>query len=187
MAWLLVGLGATIIGSEISDKYDEHIGKPISNFRNDRNRESFINDKEIARQERILDSKKKKVNTNIISSKYGIKNKDVNINNNTDNIVDIIYVNHDRGENPEKAIAWATYAMTAGFFNRTNTKYITLTPYSKIELIKLEMEEYVIVIRMNDKYMILNKSDFDTKNISVKDKYSVKNNPYNDMQCKWFW
>lgn len=187
MAWILAGIGAMIIGSEISDTYDTHIGKPISNFINDRNRESFINDKEIARQERIRNSKKKKGNNNEIASKYGVKIKDVNINNNTENIVDVIYVNHDRGENSEKVIAWATYVTTAGFFNRTNTICNTLTPYSEIKLIKLEIEEYAIVLHMNDKYLILDKSDFDMKNISVKDKFRVKNDIYNDMQCKWFW
>lgn len=187
MAWVLAGIGAMMISSEISDTYDTHIGKPISNFVNERNRESFINEKEIARQQRIINSKKKKSNINMIACKYGVKNKNVFINNNTENIVDVIYVNHDRGENSEKAIAWATYAMTAGFFNRTNTIYTTLTPYSKIELIKIEIDEYIIVVRVNDKYMVLDKSDFDMKNISVKDIFSVKNDIYNDMQCKWFW
>ena len=192
MAWLLVGLGVTAVGSyivsEISGAYDTAT-KPIYDYFKQREIEAGINERELRRQERIAGIKLRKAKTNMTISKLGIKLKNiVTIINNLEEAVDVIFVNFDRATSPTQAIDWAKQILSANVFNKSNTRCDHMSPYTGLELIKQEMLEYQIVLHMATKYVVLDKADFDMTDmtdISVRDKFNVKNTDVN-VECKWF-
>lgn len=190
MAWVLLGVGAlavcSYVASEISEFYDKTT-KPIRDWFDERARESAINEKEDRRQQQIEASKERKVQTNKIISKYKIVRPTTTIINNYEELVDVIFVNSDRGGNPPQAIEWAERVLSANLLDRTNTKIVTLGAFHELQLIKQEMTEYIIVLHMKNKFVTLNQTDFDSLDIMTKNKFEVKSNPTTDINCsKWF-
>jgi len=186
MAWALLGLGAfaviSYVGSEISNVYGRAT-KPIYDYFEQRETEANINEREEVRQQRIIDAKQRKAKTNATINKIGIKAKNiVSIINNTDEPIDIIFVNLDRATTSAQAIDWAKQVITTNVFNKTNTKHDILSPNSTFELVKQEMTEYHIVLRLEKKFIVLDQTDFDMLNITVKNKFNLRN-VGTDTQC----
>lgn len=177
MAWLLfgggIGAGASYVASEISDLYDK-TSKSINDLIDETKQEYINQENEAKRQEKINNYKKSHEKSNKIAGEYGLKQRNrVKIINDSEEICDIIYVNHGRAKNPNDAILWAKQELSANVFNRKNTKIDQLTPSTNMEIIPTEINEYTIVLHTKNQFVVLNKIDYDSKNIMVENKFKL--------------
>lgn len=188
MAWLLGGVVGTIfvgyVVNETAEAYDNYISKPIKNFFDERQKESFINECETQRQLRITEKKIKKENTINRLAKINVNVKQLTIYNNTEDVVDIIFVNKDRGTTKNDIIYWSQQVLKETFFKKTNTKRDMIGVSNYYHIIQSEIQEYTIVLHNDGKFVLLNQEDFKNQ-VMIKDKFYTTDNP--DINCKRFW
>lgn len=197
MAWLLLGgigfAAVTYIGSKINDAY-EGVTKPINNYIEETNKDALERDLEEKRQLKMDRTIEMHKMHNEIRDKYKIKKENtiIKLTNNTENVCDIIYVNHYNANDKNEAISWAEKVLEGKFFeggvlNKRKTKRDIIGMSSSIELIKNHFEEYFIVVHTDDnKYFVLDKNDAKSDEIKIKNKFNLNNNNNGvDFLCKW--
>ncbi len=109
--------------------------------------------------------------------------KKLTIYNNTEDVVDIIFVNKDRGTTEHDIIYWCQQVLKESFFTRTNTKRDIIGVSNHYHIIQSEIREYTIVLHINCKFVLLTQEDFKNQ-VTMKDKFYPINN---DIRCNGFW
>lgn len=189
MAWLLLGgiglVGTAYLTSEAKEFWDKTT-KPLYDKIEKENKDSEERIKEEIRQADIERKKKLYKSHNDIRTKYNIKPKPIIIlNNNTEEICTVIYVNHYMATNKDDAIRWAKKNINRDYFdgqvlNKLSTKKIDVGVNNSVELIARELEEYYIVLHINDKYIIFDQ----VKDAKINDLF--KNDTQVDLGCRMF-
>lgn len=166
---------STHITNELSETYD-NVTKPIYEYFDTADKDKDERLKEEIRQESIDKIKKKYENDNKVREKCGMKTKKygTTIINNTDFPCTIVYVNMYFGITHEKAIEWAKKVINVnyieiGVLNKLNTKKTILPPNSNISIIGKEINEYFIVLNIQDQFIVLNKINLNDESVIIKD------------------
>ncbi len=187
MAWLLGGVVGTVfisyVANETAEAYDQYISKPVKNYLDERQKEAFINACEMQRQSRISERKIKKEQVIDRLVKINVAVKKLSIYNNTEDVVDIIFVNKDRGTTENDVVSWSHKVLKESILTRTNTKRDMIGVSNHYHIIQSEIREYTIVLHINGKFVLLKQEDFKNQ-VAVKDKFYTTNH---DVSCTGFW
>jgi bifunctional DNA-binding transcriptional regulator/antitoxin component of YhaV-PrlF toxin-antitoxin module len=192
MAWLLAIPAVAVagyVGYEANKLY-EYVTDPIYAYfkKEDEDKEQRI--LEEIRQESVERTKKMYDKHDEIRKQYNLKSKDVvKLINDSNNKCTIIYVNKYSAKDGKEAITWAKQVMDinyleSGLSNKMNTKKVTLKMDTDIMIIAKEIDEYFLVLHLNDKFVLLDKIDFENKNIYVKSKFAIKDDSVEIDGCK---
>jgi hypothetical protein len=198
MAWLLLGIPAAAavgyVGYEANKLY-ESFTAPIYDYFKKEEEDKNNRILEEIRQDSIDRTNKMYEKHDGLRERFKLKSNGniIKLINNCNVMCTVIYVNKYLADNNEKgAIEWAkkvidiTY-VELGLTNKISTKKSILKPNTDIKIIPLEIKEYFIVLHLNNKYIVLDKIDFENININVKDTFTIKNNSADDEGCKgWF-
>lgn len=194
MEWLLLGGGAVITGSyllnELDNIYQKHIGIPVSNYIKKEKNDSFEREQEELRQLQ-MDRKKERYNHHQhLRNQYNLKPKyNVQFINNSENVWDVIYVNHYKAASKAQAMTWAKKKIENHLFdgevmNKLSTKKLTLGVTNSIEIIESEWDEYFIVLHSNNDYIVLDRNNIENNQIKISDLFQC--DVIEDIQCKWY-
>jgi hypothetical protein len=163
MAWIIGAVGVGYLVSTVDDYIDEKL-KPMYDYFETSENDKIQRDVESVRQEHINNKKYKKITHDQIRDKYNIQGSGfIVLNNNTNEICHVVYVNHYHAKNKEEAISWAKQVIDIKYFqlglsNKLNTKKEIIGASSNLQLIEQEFIEYFIVLMINNEYMVLDQS-----------------------------
>lgn len=195
MAWLLlvpiIGGGAVYVGHELNEWY-EKTTKPLYDYLDKENKDSEERLMEQIRSNTIDQKKETYKRNDCIRNQYGIKSpgKFIPFVNNTDNVCNLIFVNHYYAPTKEQAVEWAKKYMAMDLFdgqvlNKKNTKVVCIGVDNKYDLIKEEFDEYTIVYNSGDVYKVLNNPSNQERVIKCDEILNIKESS-TDMGCKIF-
>lgn len=191
MAWLL-GLGALAGGGYLISVVDDYVTektKPMYDYFENEKVDEIERIKELSRQEQINDIKHKKVFHDELRTKYNLSGSGfILLNNNTNEVCYVVYVNHYSAKNKEEAIMWAKKVVDMEYFklglsNKLNTKKEYIGVHNNLQFIQKEFDDYYIVLAIGDKYVIFEKPT--EKNLNISKLLQIKNEHDVDTQCRW--
>lgn len=196
MEWLLLTGGAVAAGTyvlnEIDNVYQKHIGIPVSNYIKKEKTDSDERLQEEIRQVQMERKKEQYKNHQNLRNQYNLKPKNnVVLINNSEDVWDIIYVNHYKAVTKAEAIVWAKKKIESTLFdgevmNKLSTKKITLGVTGNIEIIESEWREYFIVLHYNNDYIVLDRNKIKNNQIKISQLFESDIINTTDVQCKWF-
>lgn len=177
MAWVLAGGFVAAYGiSLISDAY-ESATKPIYDYFDARRKANENYTAEQIRQSNIARRKKLLENNNEIRNTYNITKKNITkLTNDTNSECLVMFVNHEQALNVNDAIKCTEPALTC-----------SLSPNDSMNLIRMEFEEYFILLSIRGDIIVLSVNEIGKEEINIKNLTNTKHID-NDVtiDCKWF-
>lgn len=164
MAWLLLGVGgvsaAAYVCNVMSEVYTDTM-KPLFDYIDEYKKENQLKEQETNKYALIDNVKERKTKRQAIADKYNINISNVIIHND-ERVCTIIFISTERTKNKTEAIELAKEDE-----ERWVKKYksIILQPYTTLELLKMEIESFHIVVK-HDRYDVI--TDFKS-HIDMKD------------------
>ena len=165
MAWLLLGVGgvsaAAYVCNVISDVYTDTT-KPLYDFIHEYREENRLQEQEVNKLILIDSVKERKTKRQAIADKYNINIPNVIIHND-ERVCKIIFISTERTKDKKEAIELAKEDE-----ERWVKKYksIILQPYTTLELLKMEIESFHIIVKHHTYTVITDfKSHIDLKDI----------------------
>ncbi len=192
MAWILGGVVAAMTVYKIDEVYD-NFTQPIHNYFKKEEEDKNERILEEIRQESVDRTKKLHTKYDGIRKEHNLDSKriDIKLINDSKNTCTIVYVNKYHAKDKDMAIDWAKKVIDFkliedGLRNKLKTKKITLLANSNVTIVQTEINEYFIVLNIKDKFEVLNKNDYSDINISIMNKFTLKDDSV-DIGCKSFW
>jgi len=170
------GTFSSLVSSKVSETYTD-VTKPVYDYFKLTSQEIEQTQKETRRQQ-IIEGKKETYNkNNNIRKQYGIetKKKIIKLINDSMYTCDVVFVNDDNAKNENDAIAFANRVVNSGYLDHSqsikNTKKVTLSTSSSIDLIFEEFEAYFIILYAENQFIALDKKGFIGEDIKIKNEF----------------
>lgn len=189
--WFLAGATALIGLNELSDRVSKSVSdafQPVSDMIDRIEKESEVKRKQEIRENSVQRQREYESQTNDKLSKLDIKLEtrsiDCQIVNNTEDPVNILFVNPDRVKDCHEAIALAKKDLDSNWFTRGDTKIHLLGVTNMYRLVRDEIE-YYIVLQYKESFKVIEKSYFKMNTINVKEVFELKKQTLDiDIKCK---
>jgi L-lactate utilization protein LutB len=182
MAFVVLGGIALAAGSyalakvgELFGEVADKIAEPFVELQEDKEER----EKEEKRQEQINRTQKLHETHDKIREQYKLKKSNyMKLMNDTTFVCDVIYVAKYNASNKKEAIRWAKDIVNkdylkSGMLNKLQTKKVVVEKATSIELVDNEFNEYFIVLHVNERFMIVDKTNLDNGTIYVKGTFAL--------------
>lgn len=183
MAFLIgiVGaVGTAYLVSETKEWWDKTT-KPIYDKIEKENKDSEERIIEQLRQERVSRTKNMRNTHDTIRRQYNIKKhgSTITLVNNCEELCYVVFVNHYSASNKDEAVTWAKKCIDMDYFdgqvlNKTTTKKITIGCSNEYDIIKEEIDEYFVVLCIENTFIVLDDTDKYTNVIKIRNRFDLK-------------